>query len=245
MTEGESADLRGTVATACRVLAREGLVSGILGHVSARTSQHRLLIRCRGPNERGLRLSSPEDIWTTTTDADPLDLPEGYTLPKEVHIHTQLMKHRPEVGSVVHAHPAAALVYGLARLEARPIFGAFNIPAMRMAIDGIPVYDRAVLISRSDLGVELAEAMGDANVCLMRGHGIAVLGRTVEQAVVRAVNLNVLLDVTVKLAGMGVQPHVLPERDLRELPDLGAAFNDEFAWRSLVADLGAADARVL
>lgn len=227
--------LRDTVATACRVLAHEGLVTGILGHVSARVAEDRLLIRCRGPQERGLARSTPEEVWTTTTDAQPVDLPEGFALPKEVHIHTQLMARRPEIGAVVHAHPPEALLYGLAGLEARPVFGAFNIPAMRMALEGIPVYVRSVLVSRPELGEELADAMGKSNVCLMRGHGITVVGETAQQAVVRAVNLNVLFRVTVELARLGVQPSDLPERDQIELPDLGSAFNDGFVWNALVA----------
>lgn len=228
--------LRSLVATACRVLADQGLVSGILGHVSVRTGDDRLMIRCRGPHERGLRHSTPEEVWTTTTAAVPVDMPEGFSMPKEVHIHTALMARRPDVGAVIHAHPPAALLYGLAGLEARAVFGAFNIPAMRMALDGIPVYERAVLVSRPDLGVELADVMGQSDVCLMRGHGITVSAPTVEQAVVRAVNLNALMDITVQLARLGADPVDVPPLDLDELPDLGSAFNDGFVWNSLVAD---------
>lgn len=234
-----TADLRDTVATACRVLAHQGLVTGILGHVSARTGDDHLLVRCRGPQERGLAHSTPDEVWTTTTDALSVDLPEGFSLPKEVHIHTQLMTRRPEIGAVVHAHPPDALLYGLAGLEVRPVFGAFNIPAMRMAIDGIPVYERAVLVSRPELGKELAEVMGESNVCLMRGHGITVVGETVEQAVVRAVNLNVLFRMTVELARLGATPPDLPGEDLAELPDLGSAFNDGFVWNALVTQTDA------
>jgi 3,4-dihydroxyphthalate decarboxylase len=35
-------------------MAAFGLVENILGHVSARVSAGELLIRCRGPHERGL-----------------------------------------------------------------------------------------------------------------------------------------------------------------------------------------------
>jgi hypothetical protein len=45
---------RSTVALGCRVLARAGLVENVLGHVSVRTAPDRMLIRCRGPQERGL-----------------------------------------------------------------------------------------------------------------------------------------------------------------------------------------------
>ncbi|WP_199835689.1 MULTISPECIES: hypothetical protein [unclassified Streptomyces] len=45
--------LRERIALACRVLAVTGLVEHILGHVSARTGPETLLVRGRGPEERG------------------------------------------------------------------------------------------------------------------------------------------------------------------------------------------------
>ncbi len=116
------------------------------------------------------------------------------------------------------------------------MFGAFNIPAMRMAIDGIPVYERAVLVSRAELGEELVGVMGASEVCLMRGHGITVVGETVQQAVVRAVNLNALFRITVELARLGATPADQPPEDLAELPDLGSGFNDDLVWNALVAE---------
>ena len=48
------ADLAGDVALACRILARAGLASASLGHVSARSGPDRMLVRCRGPHDTGL-----------------------------------------------------------------------------------------------------------------------------------------------------------------------------------------------
>lgn len=70
----------------------------------------------------------------------------------------------------------------------------------------------------------------------MKGHGITVVGATVAQAVVRAVNLNILLEVTVDLARLGVSPPDLSEADIADLPDLGSEFNDDMTWIALVAD---------
>lgn len=110
-----------------------------------------------------------------------------------------------------------------------------------MALDGVPVHPRPVLISRPELADELLATMGDADVCVMRGHGITVVGETVEQAVVRADNLDTLLRTTVELARLGARPPSVEERDLAELPDLGSAFNDGFVWRAHLAEVRAAD----
>ena len=196
----DSEELRATVATACRVLAAKGLVEGILGHVSARVGPDELVIRCRGEDERGLRQTGVKDIWRLTLDGEVVDMPDGYEPPKELPIHTELLRARPDCGAVIHAHPPAALLCGLAELDPRPVFGAYNIPAMRLALDGVPVYPRPILITRAELAREMVDAMADRSVCLLRGHGITVAAESVEHATVLAVNLNELLAITVDLA---------------------------------------------
>jgi ribulose-5-phosphate 4-epimerase/fuculose-1-phosphate aldolase len=229
--------LRELIAQACRVLAQKGLVEGVLGHVSARVSDNELVVRCRGPHERGLAMTTAGDVWRLTLDGRPVDVPEGYSAPKELALHAELLRERPEVGAVVHGHTRAALLCGLADLQPRAVFGAYNIPAMRLGLAGVPVFPRPVLITKRELALEMIAAMGDSDVCLLRGHGITVAGDTVEQATVKAVNLHVLLDVTVQLAQLGAKPLEVSARDLAELPDLGAAFNDRLAWQALVAEL--------
>jgi 3,4-dihydroxyphthalate decarboxylase len=224
-------ELREEVATACRVLAAEGLVEGVLGHVSARVGADRMLIRCRGPRERGLQFTTGEDIRLVNLDGRAGELDGDYAVPNELPIHGELLRARPQAGAVVHAHPPAVLLCGVAGLALRPVFGAYNIPAMRMAMDGVPVYPRSVLIRRPELAAEMLAAMGDRPVCVLRGHGITVAGGTVGQAVVRALNLNALATVTVELARLGLQVPEIAAEDVAELPDLGSSFNDEAVWR--------------
>jgi len=233
----DTPELRETVALACRVLAHRGLVEGVLGHVSARVAEDELVVRCRRDEEPGLAASSAEDVWRLDLDGNPVDLPAGAAPPKELPIHAELMRARPEVGCVIHAHPRNALLVGLAGLEPRPVFGAYNIPALMIARRGVPVFGRSVLVTRADLAEELIEAMGEEPVCVMVGHGITVTGPDVEAATVLAVNLESLLRVTVELAMIGAEPPLVPAEDLAELPDLGSEFNDRFAWQALVAEL--------
>jgi len=125
-------ELREQVATACRVLAAEGLVEGILGHVSARVGD-RMLIRCRGPREHGLQFTTSQDIRLVDLDGRNGELEGGWAVPNELPIHGELLRARPEMGAVVHAHPPAVLLCGITDLPLRPVFGAYNIPAMRIA----------------------------------------------------------------------------------------------------------------
>jgi ribulose-5-phosphate 4-epimerase/fuculose-1-phosphate aldolase len=231
--------LRQTVALACRILAHAGLAEDILGHVSVRVGRDRMLVRCRGPEEEGLLFTLEQDVHLVDFDGDG-DLAAGWAVPNELPIHGELLRARPDVDAVVHCHPPAVLVAGVEEVPLRPVFGAYHIPAARLAIDGIPVYPRAVLVRRPNLGRELVAAMGSSTVCVMRGHGITAVGsggNAVQQAVVRALTLDVLARVSIERARLGDRAADLTPEDLAELPDLGSPFNDLNVWRHHVARL--------
>ena len=231
----ELAELRDRIALACRILAMEGAVDGVLGHISVRVGPDRMLIRGRGPQDHGLLFTTQADIRLVDFDGAGDDPDSGYTMANERPIHGETLRARPPVQAVVHAHPPAVLACGLAGLPLRPIFGAYNIPAMRLAADGIPVYPRSVLIRTPELAREMLDCMGDRPVCVLRGHGVTVTGDTLEQAVVRTLNLNILAAATLAAAQAGRPAPDIPEQDIAELPDLGAAFNDQSVWRYYAA----------
>lgn len=232
-------ELREKVALSCRILAMEGLVDGILGHVSVRIPNKatEMLIRCRGKRENGVRYTTVDAIRRVDFDGKGPGLGKHYQVPNELPIHGEIFKKRPNVGCVIHAHPREALICGIADLEFRPIFGAFNIPAMRIALEGIPIFPRSLLVTRPELAAPMIDIMGEKHICLMKGHGITVTGKTVEEATVRALDFSILAKVTLQLAQIGRNaPDISPE-DIKELPDLGSTFNDLWAWRYYVRKL--------
>lgn len=231
----ERAAQRLEVAQACRVLALAGLAQDVLGHVSVRAGPG-ALVRCRGPRERGLLFTTPDDIHLVEFDRHH-DLPGGYRVPSELPIHVETLRARPDVSAVVHAHPPAVVTADLAGLRLRPVVGAYNIPAMAMARDGIGIYPRAVLIARAELAREMLTAMGSGPACVLRGHGVTTTGTSVAEAVVRAINLESLAQVILHASQAGGNPADLPSSDLAELPDLGAALNTQSVWRYHLARL--------
>ncbi|MCL6632466.1 MAG: class II aldolase/adducin family protein [Alicyclobacillus herbarius] len=227
---------REVISTACRILGMEGLVDEILGHISLRIpGTEEMWIRCRGPHEAGVAYTQSDAIQRVTFDG--VGAEEGYQVPKELPIHTEIYRARPDVGCVIHAHPPAALLCGIADLEWRPIFGAYNIPAMRLAREGIPVFPHAYLISRRELAIPFIKSMGRHNVCVMKGHGITVTGETLEETVVRALNFHALAKITLQTAQLGRPVASISEEDMQELPDLGSSFNVQWVWRFYVRKL--------
>jgi len=227
------AALRHELATACRVMAYRGIVEDILGHISVRVDSGHLLVRCRGAVESGLRFTQPEDVrLVELATGEIVDDPTGeYSTPSELPIHTEVMQARPDVDAVVHAHPPDVVVASLAEIELTPIFGAYDIPATHMAARGIPVYPRPVLITRAELASEMIEALGVSPVVVLRGHGIVTVGSTISEAVLRALHIDTLARIHLRVHNAGVAPKTLSERDLSELPDLGSGFNEDMLWR--------------
>ncbi|WCK52328.1 class II aldolase/adducin family protein [Aneurinibacillus sp. Ricciae_BoGa-3] len=235
MTEGSEHELKHKIALSCRILAMEGLVEGLLGHVSARVPKsEEMFIRCRGEDDFGLPFTTESDIRRVNFDGKGIDFTDQYEIPKEYPIHGEMYKNHPSVGCVIHAHPPMALLCGISELEFQPIFGAYNIPAMRMALEGIPVFPRSVLINRSELAQQLIDFMGDKSVCLMKGHGITVTGRTVEEATVKAINFNTLAKITWEVTQKGKEVPRISQEDIDGLPDLGNKFNNRWVWRYYV-----------
>ncbi|MGJ9403921.1 class II aldolase/adducin family protein [Arthrobacter sp. KK5.5] len=242
MTRAESPssglEQRSAIALACRVLAHRGLADGILGHISQRITDTELLIRCRGPRERGLAYTEASDIRLVDFDgnpAEPGELDGGYAPPIELPIHTEVLRRNPDVRAVVHAHPPQVVAADLAGLTVLPIVGAYDIPGARLAAGGIPVYQRGVLVRNRILATEMVEAMGDRPVVILRGHGITSAAPSVEQAVLQAISVNSLAGLALQVSWAGAEPVSLPDEDMAELPDLGGSFNTETAWRHELA----------
>ena len=231
---------RQAIALACRVLAARGLADGILGHISLRIDDRSLLVRCRGPEERGLAYTSADDIRLVDlegVEAAPGELAGGYSTPSELPLHTEVLRSRPEVNAVVHAHPPSVVVADLAGLPVRPIVGAFDIPGARIAAGGVPVYPRGVLVRNRRLAQEMLAAMGDRPVVVLRGHGLTSAAQSVERAVLQAISVDTISRMSQQVVAAGGTLLDLPEDDLDELPDLGGSFNTGTAWRHELARL--------
>ena len=231
---------RALVAQGCRVAAARGLVDGILGHLSLRIDDERLLIRCRSDTDTGVAFTRASDVRLITFDgtAGASGELDGYRVPNELPIHIQTLLANAECRAVAHLHPPAVVAADLAGISIRPIYGAFDIPGARLAREGVPVYERAVLIRNSALGKEMVAAMRGRPVVICRGHGITSAAATVEQAVLQAISVDALARMSLRVRSAGGTLRDIDDDDWDDLPDLGPAFTAEAAWRHEVARLG-------
>jgi ribulose-5-phosphate 4-epimerase/fuculose-1-phosphate aldolase len=170
-----------------RILFQQGVVDGF-GHVSARHDKHPdrfLIARSMAP-----ALVTKADIMAFDFDGNPLggDSRNGYL---ERYLHGAIFRARPDVMGVVHSHSPAVIPYGLVKevpLRATSHMGGFlgtGVPIYEIRDSAGPASD--MLIRNTNLARDLATALADNVVVLMRGHGSTVAGTSVKQAVFRAV----------------------------------------------------------
>ena len=121
-----------------------------------------------------------------------------------------------------------------------PLYGAYDPPSLQLVLDGIPTYDRSVLIADPALGRDLAATMGGAPVCLMRGHGITTAGNSVEEAALAAIRLQMLADMNYRAYLLGNPRPISAEdqdtfRDLERGSDAVGTARARALWRYYVA----------
>ncbi|HXA95609.1 MAG TPA: class II aldolase/adducin family protein [Candidatus Dormibacteraeota bacterium] len=180
-----NAQLIEDLVAANRILVDQGVVDGY-GHVSARHDRDPnrfLMSRSLAPE-----LVTAADIMEYDQDGEPVD-PRGRTSYLERFIHSEIYRARPEIRAVVHNHSPSVIPFGATGVPLRPLYHMSAFLA-----DGVPVWDIRAAAGDTDMLVRtpalaraLAQALGTRAVVLMRGHGAAVVGTGLPQAVFRSV----------------------------------------------------------
>ena len=101
----------------------------------------------------------------------------------EYPIHTEVMRARDDVGSVIHTHSPAAVALGALGVPLRAISHEANL---FVPPDLARFTETGDLVLTADLGRRVAAALGDRNACLLVNHGIVVAAADVPTAAVTA-----------------------------------------------------------
>jgi ribulose-5-phosphate 4-epimerase/fuculose-1-phosphate aldolase len=201
------------LVTANHILYSEGVVDGF-GHVSARHDKdprYFLLARSMAPG-----LVTKSDILVFDLDGNAVAA-NGAKLYLERFIHSEIYKAHPEVKAVVHSHSPSVIPFGVTEVPLRPIYHMSSFLGT-----GVPVFEireaggdaTDMLVRNPALGAALAKDLGHSAVILMRGHGDAVVGDSVKQAVFRAIytEINAKLEAEALRLGEG-KVNFLNERE--------------------------------
>lgn len=183
-------DLASLLVAAVTLLERAGLID-FNGHVSARAPEG-ATINSGASNRAAMAVA---DI--TLIDALGETYPGLPAAPKERHLHAAIYRARPDVAAIVHAHAPWGTMLSTVGLGYEPVTpqGALLGP--------VPLFPDVASINTAALGDRLASTLGSGRAVLLQNHGIAVVGASVEEAVVLALYLeeNARRQVVARTAG--------------------------------------------
>ena len=190
----ELADLKQQVADSSHVLDHQGLVD-YHGHVSARIpGTNSILIKpvLRPHNQiqaKDIIVVDMESYMRADASQWNPDQQKGRVIdapvpPRETMLHVAIYQKRPDVGSVVHTHQLVATSIGIANVPIKAIYNQ----AVPFAPE-TPIFPEPDLKTNLSLANGVADTLGDRTAALLRGHGVVVVGETIDHSVSNTIYL--------------------------------------------------------
>jgi ribulose-5-phosphate 4-epimerase/fuculose-1-phosphate aldolase len=175
----ELKELKQKLVDGCHILDREGITDSF-GHVS---------LRIPG-TDAFLTIAGVSPGCATVNRLIMLDLDGHYlggdkAAPYEWPIHARFLRARPDVISVCHTHSKWSALFSVLKGGLRPI----HMYAKFLPVAGPPIYPAAGLIGTVERGEALAATLKDSAAVLLRAHGDAVVGASLEQAIQRTLQI--------------------------------------------------------
>ena len=170
------------IAKACWMNA-VGLNQGTSGNISARLDDRMIITPTSIPYET----MKPAMLAAFAIDGE-YGAYEGPRLPSsEWRFHLDILKARPEINAIVHTHATFATVLGIAR---KPIPACHYMVAAFGGTD-VRVADYATYGTKA-LAENAVKALDGRTGCLLANHGMIALGRDLDEAMWRAVELETI-----------------------------------------------------
>jgi L-fuculose-phosphate aldolase len=180
MPANDDIEKRQSIIDACLRMNASGLNQGTSGNISLRHEDGMLITPTSVPYE-GMR---PEQIVYMNLDGtfDPVHRPSS-----EWRFHLDILKARPEIHAVVHAHPTYATTLAIMGLEIPPVH-------YMVAVAGGDTIRCApyATFGTEELSRHAVTALQDRLACLLAHHGMIAIGTSLARAMWLAVEVETL-----------------------------------------------------
>lgn len=202
-------DLKQKLVDAGRVMFSEGLGDYVAGHISLRLpdNPNRFLMK---PAGIGIEEMSHKNIIIVDLDGKKV---EGVSnRHNEVYIHSEVLRARPEVNSVVHAHPIHTVAFSSLGKELRAVGNDGTV-----FHGGVPVFDETTdLITTRERGAGVARTLGKRPALILRNHGIVTAGNGVAESVWLAMKLERASQMQLLAEGAGGPKLFVKDEDIAD-----------------------------
>ena len=205
----EDFGLRLAILQACRGMLAAGLTRGTSGNVSARSGDGMLIT----PSAVPYTVLEPEQLTYVplADDTAAVVSAAGLRASTEWRLHAAILRARPEIGAVLHAHPPYGTALACLRLGIPPFHymvaaaGGSDIRCAGYATFGTP-----------ELAAAAVAALEDRTACLLANHGTVALGTTPAQALALAVEVEALAEMYCHALAAG-EPVLLGDDEMAPL----------------------------
>src|ERR1700704_6141603 len=171
---------RRSIIDACREMNRSGINQGTSGNISLRHEAGMLITPTSVPYEA----MRPEQVVFMNLDGT---LDSGQRPSSEWRFHLDILKARPEVNAVVHAHPPYATTLAIMGLEIPPIHYMIAVAGG----DTIRCAPYATY-GTEELSQHAVRALKGRLACLLAHHGMIAIGPSLSKAMWLAVEVETL-----------------------------------------------------
>jgi L-fuculose-phosphate aldolase len=180
MQATDDVEKRQSIIDACRRMNELGINQGTSGNISLRHDSGMLITPTGVPYEA----MRPEQIVYMNLDGtfDPVQRPSS-----EWRFHRDILKARPEINAVVHAHPTYATTLAIMGLEIPPIHYMVAVAGG----DTIRCASYATF-GTEELSQHAVRALQDRLACLLAHHGMIAIGASLPKAMWLAVEVGTL-----------------------------------------------------
>lgn len=175
--------LREAIIEKCRFMNSSGLNQGTSGNISARFEDRMLITPSATPYDA----MEPEMLASMPFEGEYGEW-EGPLKPStEWRFHFDILKGRPDAGSVVHAHPTYCTALAIARKPIPAVhymiaaFGGMEIRCSDYATYGT-----------AELSATALQALEGRSACLLANHGSIAIGANLDKAMWLAVELETI-----------------------------------------------------
>ncbi|QBR70440.1 class II aldolase [Beijerinckiaceae bacterium] len=200
---GDDTTLRQSIIDACKSMTAQGINQGTAGNISVRWQAGVLITPSGLPYDE----MAVEDIVFMNMDGS-----YQHKLPpsSEWRFHRDILKNRPDVNAVVHAHSIHATAFAICGME---------IPAVHymIAAAGGPTIRCApyATYGTAELSDFVLEALADRSCALLANHGMIATGPDLREALWLAVELETLCKQYAVALQVGI-PRVLENEEVEK-----------------------------